>query len=169
MLIRRAMPSDAAAIATIEVTSWQAAYRGLMPDAFLGELSLAEKTIEWQQNLSKHAASGAKRVLLALDQRGALGFVRVGVAAELGNVGLVYLLYVLPEFWGAGVGAALMQAGMRELRALGQDSAFLWVLRDNRRARRFYERLGWQPDGRTATADYGGVKLEALCYRREVE
>jgi hypothetical protein len=27
MLVRRAMPDDAAAIATIEVTSWQAAYQ----------------------------------------------------------------------------------------------------------------------------------------------
>jgi hypothetical protein len=43
------------------------------------------------------------------------------------------------------------------------------VLRYIWRARRFYERLGWQPDGRTTTDDYGGVRLEALCYRRNIE
>jgi ribosomal protein S18 acetylase RimI-like enzyme len=169
MLIRRATPNDAAAIASIEVNSWQAAYRGLMPEAYLSRLSIAEKTIEWHHNLSKHAPLWAKRVLLAADKQRALGFVRVGAAADPADAGLIYLLYVLPEYWGAGLGAALMRAGMRELRALGQDSATLWVLRDNQRARRFYERLGWRPDGRTSTADYGGVELEALCYRREVE
>lgn len=169
MLVRRATPIDADSIATIEVTSWQAAYRGLMPDAFLNELSIAEKTIEWHQNLSKHEALGAKRVLLALDEPHVLGFVRVGVIADTSDVGLIYVLYVLPAYWGAGVGTALMHAAMRELRALDQDTAILWVLRDNQRARRFYERLGWQPDGRTTTDDYGGVALEALCYRREVE
>jgi ribosomal protein S18 acetylase RimI-like enzyme len=169
MLIRRATPNDAAAIASIEVGSWQAAYRGLMPEAYLSRLSVAEKTIEWHHNLSKHAALWAKRVLLALEDQRALGFVRVGVVADPSDVGLIYVLYVLPEYWGAGLGAALMHAAMRELRALGQDSAMLWVLRDNWRARRFYERLGWQPDGRTTTDDYGGVRLEALCYRRDIE
>jgi hypothetical protein len=45
----------------------------------------------------------------------------------------------------------------------------LWVLRTNQRARAFYENLGWKPDGQTTTADYGGIALEALCYRRTVE
>jgi RimJ/RimL family protein N-acetyltransferase len=62
-----------------------------------------------------------------------------------------------------------MSAAMDELRDLGMREASLWVLRDNQRARRFYERLGWQPDGRTSSESYGGVELEALCYRRLLE
>ena len=30
---------------------------------------------------------------------------------------------------------------------LGFDSAMLWVLEDNARAREFYEAAGWEPDG----------------------
>jgi hypothetical protein len=63
----------------------------------------------------------------------------------------------------------LMQAGMHELRELGMREAVLWVLRDNLRARRFYECLGWTPDGRTVSEDYGGCRLEALCYRQSVD
>lgn len=62
-----------------------------------------------------------------------------------------------------------MQAGMQELRDLGMREAVLWVLRDNLRARRFYEHFGWTPDGRTVSEDYGGCRLEALCYRRSVD
>jgi hypothetical protein len=47
--------------------------------------------------------------------------------------------------------------------------AILWVLRDNLRARRFYEQLGWTADGQTVSEDYGGCRLEALCYRRSVD
>jgi hypothetical protein len=61
-----------------------------------------------------------------------------------------------------------MQAGMHELRDLGMREATLWVLRDNLRARRFYEHLGWTPDGRTVSEDYESCQLEALCYRRSV-
>ena len=61
-----------------------------------------------------------------------------------------------------------MHAAMDSFRDLGVREAVLWVLRDNQRARTFYEGLGWKPDGQTTTADYGGIELEALCYRRVV-
>jgi GNAT superfamily N-acetyltransferase len=139
-----------------------------MPDSFLDTLSQAEKTAAWHQNLLKHGLYGRKRVWVALSEAGISGFVRVGLVRDNGEVGLIYLLYVLPEQWSRGVGTALMQAGMQELRDLGMREATLWVLRDNLRARRFYEHLGWAPDGRTVSEGYGGVLLEALCYRRSL-
>ena len=39
------------------------------------------------------------------------------------------------------------------------------MLKDNVRARHFYERLGWNHDGDVAMESYGGVKLAALRYR----
>lgn len=167
--LRRAVPEDAAALAAVEVHCWRATYRGLMPDAFLDELSEAEKADAWRQNLLKHGPSGRKRVWVAPGDAGISGFVRVGPVMDDGEVGLIYLLYVVPEQWSRGVGTALMQAGMQDLRDLGMHEATLWVLRDNLRARRFYEHLGWMPDGRTASEDYGGILLEALCYRRSVD
>jgi ribosomal protein S18 acetylase RimI-like enzyme len=167
--VRRATPQDAAALAAVEVTSWRAAYRGLMPDAFLDGLAEAEKTEGWHRNLLKHGAEGRKRLLVAVGDAGVIGFVRIGAVWDEGEVGLVYLLYMLPEYWGCGMGTALMSAAMDELRDLGMRQAVLWVLRDNQRARAFYEGLGWCRDGRTTTEDYGGVELEALCYRRAVE
>jgi RimJ/RimL family protein N-acetyltransferase len=164
--LRRATPEDAAALAAVEVRSWRAAYRGLMPDAYLDGLSEAEKTVAWRQNMLKHGPSGRKRVCVALSAAGISGFVRVGPVMDAGEVGLIYLLYVLPEHWGRGVGTALMHVGMQELRDLGMRDATLWVLRDNLRACRFYEHLGWTFDGRTVSEDYGGCRLEALCYRR---
>ncbi len=168
ILVRRATPDDAASLAAVEVTSWRAAYRGLMPDAFLDRLSAEEKTASWRRNLLKHGPSGRKRLRVAIGDDGVIGFVRVGSMWDAGEVGLVYLLYVLPDYWGHGVGTALMSAALDDLRDLGMREAVLWVLRDNQRARRFYEGLGWRPDGRTTTEDYGGVAVEAWCYRREL-
>ncbi len=167
--LRRAIPEDAAALAMMEVRCWRAAYRGLMPDAYLNGLSEVEKTETWHQNLMKHGPSGRKRVWVAVDDAGICGFIRVGPVIDDGEVGLIYLLYVLPEQWGQGVGSALMQAGMQELRDLEMRAATLWVLRDNLRARRFYERLGWAAEGQTGSEDYGGRRLEALCYWRLVD
>lgn len=167
--LRRGTPDDAASLAAVEVASWRAAYRRLMPDAFLNGLSEVEKTTDWRQNLVKHGPAGRKRVCVATSDASVIGFVRVGPLMDEGEVGLVYLLYVLPEHWGHGVGTALMHAGMQDLRDLGMREAILWVLRDNLHARRFYERLSWTPDGRTSSEGYGGCRLEALCYRRMLD
>ena len=48
-------------------------------------------------------------------------------------------LAVRPDQWGSGLAATLMDA---------VPSRLLWCLRENHRARRFYERLGWRPTGR---------------------
>jgi GNAT superfamily N-acetyltransferase len=167
--VRHATPEGAASLAAVEVRRWRAAYHGLMPDAFLDGLPEAEKATGWHENVLKHGPSGRKRVWVALTDAGISGFVRVGPLMDEGEVGLVYLLYVLPEHWGHGVGTALMRAGMNELRELGMGDAVLWVLRDNLHARRFYERLGWTSDGRIVSEDCGGRTLEAPCYRRAVD
>lgn len=57
-----------------------------------------------------------------------------------------------------------MRAAMHELTDLGHTRAILWVLRDNIRARHFYERMGWQLDGQTTDVTYGDVSLQALRY-----
>jgi RimJ/RimL family protein N-acetyltransferase len=140
-----------------------------MPDAYLDGLSEAEKAEAWRQNLLKHGTSERKRVWAALSDTGISGFVRVGPLTDEGEVGLIYLLYVFPEHWNRGIGTALMHAGMQELNDLGMQEAILWVLRDNLRAGRFYEQLGWTPDGQTIHEDYGGCRLEALCDQRSVD
>jgi tRNA dimethylallyltransferase len=69
----------------------------------------------------------------------------VGVAAA--KDGWLNGLYVVPEEWGNGVADRLHDEALRALAAAGATTAHLWVLEDNRRARRFYERRGWRRDG----------------------
>jgi putative acetyltransferase len=65
----------------------------------------------------------------------------VGYAAA--RPGWLEALYVVPAAWGSGVAQALYDAAA----AVAGPNATLWVLRDNVRGRRFWERRGWQPTG----------------------
>ena len=47
----------------------------------------------------------------------------------------------------------------------GYPTAMLWVLADNPRARRFYEREGWALDGVTKTGKFLGVPVAEVRYR----
>jgi GNAT superfamily N-acetyltransferase len=63
-------------------------------------------------------------------------------------------LYVRPEAWGTGVAAELHDRALEALRRAGVERARLWVLEENHRARRFYERRGWAPDGTSRVVEY---------------
>lgn len=59
MLIRPATVDDAHDLAVVHVRSWQQAYRGLMPQAVLDRLSIAEREAGWARLL---ASDGARKV-----------------------------------------------------------------------------------------------------------
>ena len=63
-------------------------------------------------------------------------------------------LYVVPEQWGTGVADVLHARALEIVRGLGSESCHLWVLEDNTRARRFYERRGWRGNGRTRVVPF---------------
>ncbi len=52
MLVSDAEAADAVAIADIHVRSWRTAYRGVMPDAVLDGLSVADRTQQWRRRLA---------------------------------------------------------------------------------------------------------------------
>ena len=79
-------------------------------------------------------------------------------AGRAGEVGELYALYVTPAWWSAGAGRALMGSVLAALEAERYRRVVLWVLADNARARRFYGRAGFAPDGGTnILTGLGGV------------
>ena len=168
MRIRRATTGDAAAVASVQVRSWQAAYRGLMPDEVLDGLSVDQRAHVWRPLVE--AGEPGEGVLVAETDVGVVGFAHVCPArdadAEAGT-GEVSAIYLLPEVWGTGHGRALMDAALRRLREDGYRSAILWVLVGNERARRFYAAAGWSCDGAEKTATVGGfATITETRYRR---
>ena len=100
------------------------------------------------------AKPGVDASLLIAERGGEL----VGEAVRLGSE--LRDLYVVPEAWGTGAGQALMDEVLAEIRASGATEATLWVVDANARARRFYEREGWEPTGETRATPLGPAELQ---------
>jgi GNAT superfamily N-acetyltransferase len=62
----------------------------------------------------------------------------------------LHRLFVVPEQWGSGLAAGLHDEAVGAL----ARPCHLWVLEQNARARRFYERRGWRADGERQPADF---------------
>jgi ribosomal protein S18 acetylase RimI-like enzyme len=168
--IRPARLDDAAAIARVHIRTWQAAYRGQLPDTYLDALSddLEARTARWQGLIADARARGWVQLVAEADER-VIGFVTFGPSEGETNepqTGEVYAIYVDPMYWTRGHGRELFAAATHGLAEAGFSMATLWVLETNTRARRFYEIAGWMADGATKTDHRGDVELREVRYRR---
>ncbi len=164
-----ATPDDAFAVAWVHVASWQVAYRGLMPEAFLAGLSVERREASWRQSLARPAARSA--TLAARAGETVIGFASVGPSRDEGagpEAGELYAIYVEPACWGVGAGRLLMDRALERLRAEGFRAATLWVLEENARAIGFYAKAGWAPDGSRRTETMGGAELREIRLARDV-
>jgi ribosomal protein S18 acetylase RimI-like enzyme len=156
--VRPARPEDAAAVAEVHVRTWQAAYEHVF-----GAERLAGIDHTRRQTLAERAiASGG--VAVAEEDGTVVGFASVGPSTDVEGEGELFAIYVLPEVWGSGAGPRLMDAA-KELLRVSYTDATLYVLEDNPRARRFYEREGWSLDGVTKADEFLGMPVPEVRYR----
>ncbi|HEY7565202.1 MAG TPA: GNAT family N-acetyltransferase [Acidimicrobiia bacterium] len=162
--VRPAGIADAPSIGRIHVESWQVAYDGVLPTDFLTGLSIASREEWWRRRLAIPIDRGA--VLVVESEGEVRGFSSVGPSA--GVEGEVYAIYLDPACFRRGLGRELMASSEAALRDHGFGEAVLWVLEANRRARSFYESVGWRADGAIKLEEIGGQQVTEVRYRRLV-
>lgn len=161
-MVREARPEDAAGLARVQVASWHAAYRGLMPERRLAAFTVPARTAAWQRNL---AARTATITTVFEDGEGISGFASYGRSRDLIGWGEIWALYVDPDKWGRGIGSALFADAMAQLTTGGRNRVMLWMLEGNLRALQFYQGNGFVLDGTRKVED--GLPQLRLCWERE--
>ena len=71
---------------------------------------------------------------------------------ELGTE--IVALHSLPESWGTGLGYTMLEEALHQI---GNQPVFLWAFKENKRARRFYEKHGFQWDGSERVSEFDGA------------
>ncbi len=168
MRTRQATPDDVDAIAEIHVRSWQVAYAGVIPAEVLDNLDVERRREQWAETvttgLDDHVVFVAETADASLAGFAMAGPYRGEPAA---GVGELWAMYTDPDIWGRGAGDALMSAVLGWFAAAAISKAHLWVLSDNGRARRFYERSGWivaSTDPVETTFEIGGAEIPEVRY-----
>jgi ribosomal protein S18 acetylase RimI-like enzyme len=146
-IIRRAAPADAAAIGPLHVACLHETYTDLMPSDWLAVRTVEERTSLWGRVLNDPVASNTIAVCIAECEGaicgfGSCGWQRADSLTQLGFPGEFSAIYVLQRFQRRGIGRALMRGLTSALVESRIGAAALWCLKDNDRARRFYEALG---------------------------
>jgi ribosomal protein S18 acetylase RimI-like enzyme len=109
-------------------------------------------------------------MLVAEEDGELLGYVGCGSNRDPDpppEVGEVRSMFVATSAWRRGVGRALMDAALDDLRQRGYGSAVVWSFADNARANAFYERMGFTRDGGERSSDVW-VHIPEVRYARSL-
>ena len=136
--------------------TWREAYDDLLPADFQETMTL-EKCRFFSQKYPENT-------LIAMDGKKVVGFISYGnYRDETIQAGEIIALYVLKDYYGKGVSKQLMHAAFV---ALDQFSEiYLWVLKDNKRAIAFYQKMGFTFDGQEKILKLGKPvkELRMMC------
>ena len=105
-----------------------------------------------------------ENTLIAMDGKKVVGFISYGnFCDEAIQAGEIIALYVLKDYYGKGVGKQLMHAAFAVLDRFSE--IYLWVLKDNKRAISFYQKMGFTFDGQEKILELGTPvkELRMMC------
>lgn len=165
--IRPGAPEDAEAVERLRIAGWQTAYRGIISDAYLDSMAVdVPRRRRHLETLPDGFRSG-----VAIAGGSVVGWISAGPCRDPDRPGRqhgeIMACYVHPDCWRTGTGRLLLEHALDGLAKDGRDDVTLWVLEANDRARRFYEKFGFAPDGGRKLLDFGEPVPE-LRYRRRV-
>ena len=149
------------AMSLIHAQGWRAAYRDAVPADWMAEHITDDR---WVETFRDYAERPRFHCFLLLDEGKPVSCItcwpaRIGEQNHGGGMliqfdasgyegwGEVISFYTMPGETGKGYGALLMDHCLSQLRADGFRQAYLFVLRENEGARRFYAAHGFAWDG----------------------
>jgi GNAT superfamily N-acetyltransferase len=163
--VRPATPGEGVRLAEIYLSSGRAAWaRHLSPVGLSGVTSPAD---EWERWISD-----PDLIVLVAERRGAAAALALlcrssDPDSDPARVALLDRLYTEPASWRRGLGRALLDAAMAELRGRRFQEITLWTAEWNA-SRGFYEAMGWKLDGATREKTFAGSTFTEVRYRTQV-
>jgi GNAT superfamily N-acetyltransferase len=158
--LRQACAADAKAIAQVEVDCKRE--RGILPRAYLDQLSYERGTEKWQSHLAENLPLKAVFVIEGIDAVSPVGFAVAGPSRnpEFPYQGELWSIFLLRKIQGRGMGKMLLEACRDHIKSCGFQDMFVWVLKDNP-AVGFYKRFG-AVEFSSERVNIGGADLEEI-------
>ncbi|MGN0690320.1 MAG: GNAT family N-acetyltransferase [Oscillospiraceae bacterium] len=159
MEIRYVTPTDNLfEISEIYEKSWKFAYRNIIPSDYLDSIPCGR----WASSINKE---GMHSLVVTENNRiiGTASFCK-SRWEQCSDCGEIVSIYFLPEYMGKGYGQHLLGVCIEELRKSGYEKIILWVLEENQRARKFYEKNGFVCSDNVLNDNIGGKDLREIMY-----
>ena len=153
---------DFNAIGEIYAQSWKTAYQGIVPQDYLDGLAGSR----WAKVLGDNKYDA----YVIMEDGKYIGTSSICAARDEKMVGWgeIISIYLLPEYFGKGYAEPLFKCAINALGEKGHTNIYLWVLKGNIRAQKFYEKHGFQKNGDTSLVEIAGEELEDIRYIKSI-
>lgn len=141
--IRKAMPGDEQVLAYIQTESWKMAFADILSPEELTRCTNLKKVEQMYHSILRR--EDCNLAIEFVDEHphciAAWGTNR----CDLGDtVGELICIHSLQNNWAKGYGSAMMEYVLAQLQQAKYESVILWVFEENSRARKFYEKHGFE-------------------------
>ncbi|WP_124058071.1 GNAT family N-acetyltransferase [Vaginisenegalia massiliensis] len=128
-------------LALVMWQTWQDTYKGIIDDNFWQSFTIKQ--------CIKIAKKNKRQTLVAKINQTVIGFIAFGPYRDSKEqlAGEIWALYVQKKYHNQKIGQLLMKEALKRLN--GFPKVFVWVLKENERAIRFYKRAGFLENGAT--------------------
>lgn len=151
MPVRPVRIDDADKIAETHITSWQTAYRGMIPDSILDNLSIENRTKYWEEAIELQKSN----MLVYEHNQRVVGFINFGPSRDKDvgktEIAEIYAIYLAPHAYRQGYGSKLLNTSLGLIRQQSFKKVSLWVLAQNTAAQKFYQAHGFSATGKNKT------------------
>lgn len=144
MTVRNAEFEDMKQLGYIMSVSFRTAFAGFVTKQTLDACTQRDSCIALLEGIFREG----KVHFVIGENSGMLAWQNLEDAAE------IIAIHSLPESWGTGLGHAML---MEALGQIGEKSVFLWAFKENKRARRFYEKHDFYWDGSERISEFDGA------------
>ncbi len=166
MEVRKARAGDETRMAEIQIAAWRRAYSGMMSPSLLDALDINQKTDMWRNALER--AGKGSYIVSEVDGH-VEGFAVFGPARDQdlneSESAEIVSINIDPDKWGVGLGRSLLNYMIDQFSADGFGSVYLWVVTQNERAIRLYQRNGFVSEGKIK-ADPKHSGIQELRFRK---
>ena len=144
MIVRNAEFEDMKLLGRIMSVSFHTAFSGLVTKQTLDACAREDNCIAMLEGIFREG----KVHFLIGNNSGMLAWQNEENAAQ------IIAIHSLPESWGTGLGHAMLTEALKQI---GNQPVFLWAFKENKRARRFYEKHGFFWDGTERVSEFDGA------------
>ena len=161
-MIRYYEQKDIEQVAKIITEDWKIAYKGIIDDEYLKNLDYRDKEKSIREKYQKQKS-------IVLDEEGIVkGYSRFGENRdEEKDLGELYALYVEADERGKKIGEKLLRKTASILKERGYKEMVIWCLKENKKARKFYEKMGGKLY-KTRNIEIGNKEYAEVCYKYDL-
>ena len=155
-------PEQAQQVSDLHLHIWRQAYAPIFGKERLQDLPREESRKTWQERMHLERYKG----IGLWQQERLIGFAGWGVEAPA--IAEIYHFYLHPDYWGGETAGSFMQYLLQLIRQQNHPEVVLWVLKENKRAQRFYRKQGFEPAQQEKQRTKWGLILQEVKFRRQL-